>query len=327
MIIEIATHGASLRRKRERFVIKNPEQQDVEIPAEKTTAILVSANAMISTAAMKLCIERQIQLVITSWYGKPVARMWSSSPGRQTQIRRQQYLNRDTNFAFEISKKIILEKISNQKKYLQELKHNRNDGILTKKIDNAVSFFSKTTDTVKKIKHTKHFSQHFLGFEGSCAVRYFAILSECLPEKWQFTHRTQNPGLDSFNASLNYLYGMAYASIEKIIILSGLDPTAGFYHKDNYSKPTLAFDLIETHRPTIDKSLMYLFSRKIVKDSWFSNSRDPSSGIELSKLGRQSLIATYKDNCMKTVEKLTWEQCRTITGRLLEMDRFMETTP
>lgn len=323
MIIEIATHGAALRRRRERFIVQAPDQKDVEVPAEKTSAILISSNAMISTSAIKLCIERQIQLVITSWYGKPVARMWSSTPGRQTQIRRQQYLNQDTEFAFNVTKKLLLEKLSKQKRLLGELKQNRTQEDIISDIAETISFMNQTINNVKEISYQMDFAQHFLGFEGSCALRYFKSVSACLPKKWQFERRSQNPGIDPFNASLNYMYGIAYSSIEKIVILSGLDPTAGFYHKDHYAKPTLVFDLIEPQRPIIDKALLYLFNKRIVRDSWFAAYTDnPAFGVELNKAGRGSLIATYRENCSKAIEKSVWQQCRQLNRELLEMDRF-----
>ena len=326
MIIEITSHGSSLRKRRERFLIRTVDEKDVEIPAEKVSVIMISANAMISTAAIRLCIERQIQLVMTSWSGRPFARLWSSSPGRQTQIRRQQYLNVDTVFAFEITKKILLQKISRQKRFLLELKQNRPKSEMTSTLEASITFINKTIGHVRDTQHTADFAQHFLGFEGSCASRYFNSVSLCLPKRWQFTHRTQNPGLDPFNASLNYLYGMAYSSIEKIVILSGLDPTAGFYHRDHYAKPTLVFDLIEPHRPLIDKCLVYLFSKKMIKEVYFEEMRDPSFGIYLSKSGRQLLIATYKERCLKIIEKAVWQQCREISESLLEMDRSRDNT-
>ncbi len=324
MIIEIATHGSSIKRRRERFLIRIPDQKDSEISAEKVSAILISANAMISTSAVKLCIERHIQLVITGWSGKPIARMWTSSPGRQTQIRRQQYLNYDTQFAFETIKQILIEKLGRQKRFLSELKRNRKDETIVKNLSEAIIFFNKIIHEVKDSKYNKSFANSFLGFEGSCAVRYFSMLSACLPKKWRFLKRTQNPGLDPFNAALNYMYGIAYSNIEKVVVLSGLDPTAGFYHKDNYGKPTLVFDLIEPCRPIIDKSLVYLFNRRIVREGWFANSASPCTYVELTKEGRSELISTYRENCQKNIEKETWNRCQNLTKSLLELDREVD---
>ena len=328
MIIDINTHGSSLHRKRERFIIKTPDQKDAEVAAEMVDAIMITANAMISTAAMRLCTERHIQLVVASWSGKPLARVWSSSPGRQTQIRRQQYLNLDTKFAFDITKNILIEKLTKQKKFLSELKQNREDSEITREISNAVTFFNKIIHEVKDTTYKIDFAQSFLGFEGSCAARYFEMISATLPKKWRFEHRTQNPGLDPFNAALNYLYGLAYTSIEKIVILSGLDPTAGFYHRDSYAKPTLVFDLIEPCRPIVDKALVYLFSRKIVRAEWFSNNltKDAFPGVEITKQGRYEIIKTYKDVCQKMIEKDTWGRCRDMVNQFLYADKINEVT-
>ncbi len=323
MIIDISTHGSSLHRKRERFVVKVPDQKDEEVAAEMVDAIMVTANVMISTAAMRLCTERHIQLVVASWSGQPLARMWTSRPGRQTQIRRQQYMNLDTEFAFDATKRLLLDKLSKQKRFLLALKQNRAPSELTEQIAQTVSFFNKTIQDVKNSMYGTDFAKHFLGFEGICATRYFESISATLPKKWRFERRTQNPGLDPFNAALNYIYGMAYSSIEKITILSGLDPTAGFYHRDNYAKPTLVFDLIEPCRPVMDKALVYLFSRRLVRESWFSDnvSKDISFGVEITKQGRTEIIGSYKQECQKQVESETWKRCRGIIEQLLSIDK------
>ena len=326
MIIEIATHGSSLHKKRERFIVKTPDEEgnkkNSEVDANKVEAIIVSANAMISSAAVGLCIERQIQMVFTTYYGKPVGRIWASSFGRQTQIRRQQYLNLDTVFAFETTQKLLVEKLGAQRNYLVKLKNNRKESEMVQHIARAVSYFDDTINIVKESSFEKNFGAHFLGYEGSCAAKYFEILSICLPTNWQFKSRSHNPSLDPFNTCLNYMYGMAYAQIEKIVILSGLDPTAGFYHRDSYAKPTLVFDLIEPCRPIVDKALVYLFSKKIAKENWFESDLQASPAVYLTKNGRNALIQTYKDNCQKQIDRHTWGNCRAITESLLKMDRF-----
>ena len=323
MIIEVSTHGSGIHRRRERFLIKMPEQKDQEIPSEKVEAILVSANASITTQAMQLCVERQIQLVLTSYTGYPICRMWSSSFGRQTQIRRQQYLNENTVFAFNLIKKILLEKLSKQRRVLVTLRQNRTQEQLRADLSNSVSSITGIMNHVKKLPYEKNFAQRFLGFEGSCAVLYFQMISACLPKKWQFDKRTQNPGLDEFNTSLNYMYGLTYTNVEKIIIVCGLDPNAGFYHKDHYGKPTLSYDLIEPCRPIIDKALLYLFNKRIVHENWFADESGISVGIQLSKIGRSNLISCFKEECQNTIEKIVWQYCRELTHDLLKLDKDM----
>lgn len=326
MIVEVSTHGSAIRRKRDRFIIeiKNPDgkKEQTEIPAEKIDAIMVTANAIISTQAIKLCIEKQIQLVLASYSGKPYARMWASTPGKATEIRRRQYLNYDTVIAQEISRDIVLEKLKGQKRLLLDLKNNRrrtgNNEILQELAD-AIEFINQTRNKIKQLSSDVKLKQTLLGYEGSCAAKYFAIVSACLPKKWQFKRRSQNPGLDVFNASLNYMYGMAYAAVEKTIILSGLDPNAGFYHADSYGKPTLTFDVIEICRPIVDRTLISIFNKKMVRDDWFEDEVEGTDnmGIRITKNGRASLLSSYWQEDAKHIDKTAWNYCRKIIKLLM----------
>ena len=110
MIVEITTHGSTLKRNHDSFIVQTTDGK-TEIPAEKVDAIIISSNSLISTQAVRLCIEKQIQLVISTWSGKPIARLWSSSPGKSTELRRSQYLNQDTVMGYEISLNILSKKL------------------------------------------------------------------------------------------------------------------------------------------------------------------------------------------------------------------------
>ena len=334
MIIEVATHGSAIRRKRDRFIIETKTQdgtkEQSEIPAEKVEAIMITSNAMISTQAVKLCIEKQIQMVLARYSGRPYARMWASTPGKATEIRRRQYLNSDTQMALEISQEIVLEKIKRQKSVLLDLKNNRRrtgDDAILHKLSDAIDGINRTRQKINQLRREIiGFKQTLLGFEGLCAAKYFGAVSSCLPKKWQFEKRSQNPGLDAFNASLNYMYGMGYAGVEKTIILSGLDPNAGFYHADSYGKPTLAFDIIELCRPIIDKTLISTFNKRIVRDDWFEEEMDEPNnfGIRITKKGRTTLLSSYWQEDAKQLEKISWNYCRKIIERLMNGNQGVE---
>jgi CRISPR-associated protein Cas1 len=53
------------------------------------------------------------------------------------------------------------------------------------------------------------------------------------------------------NAALNYGYGILYGTVERCLVLAGLDPYAGFLHVDRPGKPSLVFDLIEEFRQVV----------------------------------------------------------------------------
>ncbi|CAE6493535.1 CRISPR-associated endonuclease Cas1 [Candidatus Nitrosotenuis uzonensis] len=314
MILEISTHGSYLKRKHDVFVITNSEIK-TEIPAEKVESIIITANASISTHAIQLCIEKEIQLVIAEWSGRPIGRFWVSTPGKSTEIRRMQYANMNSDTGLEISKEIVGLKLKRQRRLLSELKNNRPTTIpyLESAIQSIGDIITKFNNKALLDKPT------LLGLEGSCATQYFKAISACLPKKWRFEQRSQNPALDEFNSVLNYTYSLGYSTVEKIIILSGLDPNAGFYHADSYGKPTLSFDLIELSRPSMDRTVISLFTKKKAKDDWFEiNDVSKKLGIYLSKDARRAIISDFSEKNKKAIERDSWNFCRHMIEKISE---------
>jgi CRISPR-associated protein Cas1 len=303
MIVEISTHGSTLKRNHDSFVIINSEEK-IEIPAEKVDAILISANSLVSSQAIRLAMEKQIHIVFTSWSGNPFARVWASSQGKATDLRRWQYLNQNSSTGLKVSLDIVVKKLKRQKKFLSELKSNRAKRIQV--LDEAIRTFD---DVLQKLKNQNMPKDSLLGFEGWCAKKYFEAISTILPRKWKFAERTQHPARDAFNAALNYIYGLGYSSVEKVIILTGLDPNAGFYHADSYGKPTLSYDIMELVRPVMDKSIVSLFTKKQIRVNWFEYQ---NNAVFLAKNGRIRVITKYIEENKKTVEEEAWNYCRKI---------------
>ena len=158
---------------------------------------------------------------------------------------------------------------------------------------------------LKSLEYTPSFKQSLLGIEGFAASEYFSAISQALPKKYAFKERSRQPASDKFNAVLNYAYGLTYSNMEKVIILSGLDPNAGIYHADAYGKPTLVFDVIELFRAKVDRLVIKLFTKRMVKDSWFTvpQQGDPAAGIFLSKEGRKAIINGYMTDVSATIEQ------------------------
>jgi CRISPR-associated protein Cas1 len=316
MILEISSHGSVLKRQNDLFVVKNQDGTS-EIPAEKVDAIMVSANILISSQAVKLCIEKNIQLVVADWTGRPMARLWTSTAGKSTELRRKQYVNQESQMAIQIAIELVRAKLKGQREFLLDLKNNRKTEV--PEITRAIAVISEALLQVGKLAIDEKTKQTLLGFEGTSASAYFRAISAVLPDKWSFERRSQYPALDGFNALLNYAYGIAYSDVEKIIILSGLDPNAGFYHADSYGKPTLSFDLMEPVRPLVDRTVASLFNKKMVSESWFED-RD-GQGIFLAKEARLALLTSYGEKNRKELEKIAWGYCRKIIEQLAKEDK------
>ena len=68
--------------------------------------------------------------------------------------------------------------------------------------------------------------------------------------------REKRKATHPINAALNYGYGFLYHAIEWQCLASGLDPTVGIIHKLRRSRPSLACDLIEPLRCTVELTVV-----------------------------------------------------------------------
>lgn len=87
-------------------------------------------------------------------------------------------------------------------------------------------------------------------YEARAAVYYWANLFPNIPD---FTR-------DRFgvppNNLLNYGYAILRAIVARSLVVSGLIPTLGIFHKNKYNAYCLADDIMEPYRPFVDKLVM-----------------------------------------------------------------------
>lgn len=80
-----------------------------------------------STDAIELAVENNIDIVFLKKYGKPFGRVWHSKVGSISTIRKRQ-LNLDSNkMGTILVKEFLTQKMTNQVEFLNELSMNRRD--------------------------------------------------------------------------------------------------------------------------------------------------------------------------------------------------------
>ncbi len=68
-----------------------------------------------------------------------------------------------------------------------------------------------------------------------------------------FTHFKRDPEGEPPNNLLNYGYAILRAVVARNLVASGLLPTLGIFHKNQYNAYCLADDIMEPYRPFVDK--------------------------------------------------------------------------
>lgn len=322
MQLVINSRGAYLRKKGECFEIKVDEKK-TEISARKVQTILITTAVLISTDAILLAHEHNIDISFIDHYGNPFSRIWHAKFGSTAFIRRMQLELSDSKEGVDLAKKWVDTKISNQSELLEKLSRTREskkDEILVyrEKLEKARRSLDLVVgDSIENIRGT------IMGYEGNAGRVYFEALNFVMPEQYKFSGRSRSPAQDSFNAFLNYGYGVLYSKVERACIISGLDPYIGFLHVDNYGKKSFVFDVIELFRCYVDEVVIKLFSKRMVNQDSCSKIKN---GITLEKPGKELLITElmkhlddkirYKNRNVKRIHTLDLE-CHRIANSLI----------
>jgi CRISPR-associated protein Cas1 len=296
MQLVINSYGAYLRKSGNCFLVKR-EDKSFEVAVGKVNSILITTAAYITTDAIKLAVDNNIDIVFLDSHGNPYGRVWHPRLGSTTLIRRRQLELYETSDGLNLAKEWGLKKLENQIELLSRLKKTREEK--REELDGYIGEIERSKEQMKRLRGTiEARRQDMLGLEGKAGRAYFEAVSAIMPEKYRFAGRSRNPAKDEFNALLNYGYGVLYSMVEKGCIIAGLDPYLGFLHSDSYNKKSLVFDLIEMFRIYVDETVVYLFSRRMVKDEFF----EPlEQGTGLSKDGKAALIESLNKNFEETI--------------------------
>ncbi|OQX98146.1 MAG: CRISPR-associated endonuclease Cas1 [Bacteroidetes bacterium 4572_117] len=292
MELVLNTFGTYLTKDNDTFMVAHKDGKQRIAPA-KLKSVLISKGAQISSDAAMLAIEHNIDVFFVDGTGKPVGRIWSNKFGSITTIRRKQLDFTFSAKAVKWIKDIVAEKIDNQIAMLLSLQVD--DSIIENKFK---TYINRLTDYKTKImglesEVVSDIAASLRGWEGSASRNYFAAINLVLPKEHRFEKRSQHPATDAFNALLNYGYGILYGKIEGALIKAGIDPYVGVFHREDYNRPVLVFDIIEKYRIWIDYVVISITSQKAINHDCYSVRNDGSYWLE--GLGKRILIQSVND--------------------------------
>ena len=268
MQVFINTYGTSVRISDGLLSIKHEEKIN-KIPIGKVKKIYLSRGVLLSTDVICTCLDNGIDMLITERNGKPMGRLWNNKFGSISAIRKQQLDFAKGPGVTNWVVNQICEKITNQKELLNCLL------TLDEPMEGLVrDCAEKMGNIAEKLKMSRddtmeEAAQRIRALEGQAAKIYFGCINKHLPYRYQFEGRSRHPALDMVNAMLNYVYGILYGHIESALIKSGLDPYIGFFHRDEYNRPVLTYDVIEPYRPWADWTVFHLCMNEILDESHF----------------------------------------------------------
>jgi len=268
------------------------------VSPKKIRSICVTTGACMSTDAVKLAVENNIDILFLDQSGSPFGRVWHDRLGSTARIRRKQLELSSSPQGIEYGKNFVAQKFKNQIEFLEQLRKRR-----TRASAEITSAIQRITEALKRLNNLDTNSDNtsretIMGIEGSSARNYWDTLSALLPWQFQFNGRSRNPAKDEFNCLLNYAYGVLYGTVERSCVLAGIDPYLGFIHTDNYAKTSMVFDVIEGYRIYAEITVFNLFSGKKVTGTMFDKQ---NHGFTLNKEGKQVLISELNTYLNETI--------------------------
>ncbi len=284
MELHLNTYGSFIKKKDDMFEISVDEKK-TKLSPEKISSIVISSAVSITSDAIQLAMDYNIDIVFLDKYGDPYGRVWYPKIGSTVLIRRRQLEMLSDATGLQFIKERISIKIMHQYRFLKRL--------ISKRDCDASIFQTRLTRMQEAANcimqaegNLELLANSFMGWEGGASKNYFGILAELIPEAYPFEGRSSRPAKDAFNAMLNYGYGMLYSKVERALIIAGLDPYLGLLHSDNYNKKSFVFDFIEPYRVLVDEPVFYLFSRHKFVDDFI---QPVHKGVLLTTAGKKFL--------------------------------------
>ncbi len=309
MDLIINTFGVSLSKDSDGFAITSSDGVQ-KIPVKGIRSIQIGRGAQISSDAVLLAVENEIEIIFMGQSGMPIGRIWSPKYGSISTIRKGQLSFTFGHDAVIWIKDVILKKIQNQQAMI--LMMSPEDGQLQQLVDKSIN---RLEDYRKKISAldgdiVNDISSTLRGWEGVSSKIYFDTMNLFLPEKYRFDSRSQHPALDVANAMLNYGYGLLYSRIEGALIKAGIDPYVGVLHRDDYNRPVLVYDVIELYRVWVDYIVFSLLCQNVITEDHYSIREDGSYWLE--PLGRRVLIQSVNDYLEEVIEEKGVQRSRAV---------------
>ncbi len=253
----------------ENILIKADDKIKFRVPVHNLEGIVCFTFTGASPKLMQLCCERGVSLSFLSEYGKFQARVSGKVSGNIL-LRKNQYRWTDNDeICVRLAQRFIAAKIMNCRAVLHRAVRDHPEVVDTALL---VSIMKLISDLGKKIDKAKDL-QTLRGLEGQAANLYFSGFDELiLAQKFAFqmTGRNRRPPMDRVNALLSFFYTLLAHEVTAALESVGLDPQAGFLHRDRPGRASLALDIMEELRPHFaDRMTLNLINRNQINGEGF----------------------------------------------------------
>lgn len=294
----------------ENILVKQEKETIHRFPLHNLQQIICFSFLGVSPKLMEACTSKGIGLSFLSQHGRLQARVVGISQGNVSLRKRQVLMTVDSNESLEISRNMILAKISNSRSYVNRMLrqypmrlHEDNLLHVSEHLKRSIEEAS-TAETIDTLR----------GIEGDAQASFFGVFNEFILNQKEFFHfdgRSRRPPLDPVNALLSFAYSLLTHEVAAALEANGLDAYIGFMHVDRPGRLSLALDMIEELRtPIADRFVLSLINRKQVNEKDFIVQENDA--VLLTDDGRKRFLSAWQNAKQEEMthpflkEKISW---------------------
>lgn len=281
----IKEQGAQLRRTGERLVVTKEKEVLEDMPIIHVTQVVVMGNVQVTTPAVALLLQRDVDVVFLSSRGKYRGRLVTTGSRFATLRHAQLRMLSNEGAVLNVAKAIVDGKLINQRALLQQY------------YSSAAAMQRAAAGIERARQQARHAVNvdSLRGYEGTAGATYFGALKTLIPQEWGFVKRIYHPPPDPINALLSLGYTLLLKDMTAAVQLVGLDPYLGFFHVLDYGRPSLTLDLMEPFRPLVDALVLDLVLHDRIQRKHFTiSTRRGKQQAQLEDAALQVYLRAYE---------------------------------
>lgn len=290
----VTTEGASLRKDGENLVAEVEGTERARVPLHMLGSVVVFGGIYLSPPLMEACALGGITMVLLDRVGRFRARIEGPVTGNVL-LRRAQY--RASDRPEPIVRSLVVGKVANQRAVL--MRALRDYGGEYTNADRAAigAVVDRLAQILRRVEFADDPLDRLRGAEGEAADLYFSqfnLLIRSPDPEMAWSRRSRRPPLDPVNALLSFLYVLLTHDCRSAAEAVGLDPAAGFLHRDRPGRPSLALDLMEELRPVLaDRLALSLINRRQLRAADFD--RREGGAVSLTDEARKTVLTAWQE--------------------------------
>ncbi len=291
----VTTENAWLHKDGENAVVKVEGSERGRVPVHLLGGIVCFGSIGLTPRLIGHCAERGVCISLMTRYGRFLARVEGPVAGNVL-LRRSQYrASDDETTTVTLVRNLLTGKLLNQRTVVRRALRDHGKNMQPDARARMEACERRLSGAVRRTTRSKS-TNVLRGIEGDAARTYYSVFNDLVlrtESAFRFTNRSRRPPLDPVNALLSFVYTLLVHDCRSALETVGLDPAAGFLHRDRPGRPGLALDLMEELRSVIaDRLVLSLINRKQISAKDFTTAI--SGAVSLRDDPRKAILVAYQ---------------------------------